>query len=357
MKLDEAIRKYELKREEDLKKVERLREKYDKWLAKKKRELLRAIEKLEKAKPPKKVDERLLQIVETDRRNYVNSIRHALEGIQTIDDLGKRLPDLAKVHVDYGRHVMILFEKDVYAINSLLKELSEGYSEFRAELERTTPPEIDVLGKLEELQMTRKEFLEKQKSLSKLTQELENKRRKLESLLSSEEFTGIDREIREVVSRIRSVELELRSKVSKLQKPLKRMRLGGIADEVAKDSGVALERPDEFLSLLRGVYPKLDGKARKSAEWLAENFEGKLSELSELREKLEELEARRNEMLEGIKPVRDELLTMERELSLLTEEVKKLEKKLLRLEDELKTELKRLEEYLGERIELTSSLP
>ncbi|WP_297515545.1 hypothetical protein [Thermococcus sp.] len=353
MKLKEAIREYELRREEGLKKAEKLRKKYNKWLGKKKKELLNAVGKLETAKPPKNVDERLLQIVEADRRNYVSAMKHAVEGIQSIDDLGKRLPDLAKVHVDYGKHVMILFEKEVYAVNSLLKELSKGYAEFREELEKSVPPEIGVVEKLEELRKAQREFQAKRDALSRLAHKLEEERKKLESLLSSEEFARVEMQIREVSSKIRSIELELRSKVSKLQKPLKRMRLGGIADEVARDSGVALERPKEFLSLLVNVYPRLEGKARKSAEWLLENLEGKLSELSELRRELEGLEAQREELLGSVKPVQDELLAIERELSQLADDVKKLERKLLRIEVELKEELRKLEDYLGEKVEVS----
>jgi len=353
LRLEEAIREYELRREEGLKKAEKLRKKYNKWLGKKKKELLKAVGKLEKAKPPKNVDERLLQIVEADRRNYVSSMRHALEGIQTVDDLGKRLPDLAKVHVDYGKHVMILFEKEVYAVNALLKELSEGYAEFREELEKSVPPEIDVAAKLEELRRAQREFQEKRKALSRLAQELEGERKRLESLLSSEEFARVEEKAREVSAEIRSIELELRSKVSKLQKPLKRMRLGGIADEVARDSGVALEKPKEFLSLLLKVYPRLDGKARKSAEWLMENFEEKLSELNALREQLKKLNERREELLKEVKPVQEELLAIERELSLLADDVRKLERKLSRIEAELREEIEKLGDYLGEKVEVS----
>lgn len=353
MKLEEAILEYERRRKESLKRIEKLRQKYNKWLNKKKKELLKALERLEKAKPPKNVDKRLLQIVEADRRNYTGSMKHVLEGILTVDDLGKRLPDIAKVHVDYGKRVMILFEKEIYAINSILKELSEGYAEFRAELERATPPDIDIAGKLEDLRRVRWELKEKRKALSELSERLENEREKLEVVISSEKFESVDRELREVSSRVRSIELELRSKVSKLQKPLKRMRLGGIADEVAKSSGVALERPEEFLSLLVRVHPRLDGKARKSAEWLLKNFEEKVSELSNLRETLRELEKRREELLVEVKPLQDELDTTERELALLREEVKKLERKLSRIEAELRDELEKLENYLGKKIEVS----
>ncbi|WP_456421981.1 hypothetical protein [Thermococcus sp.] len=353
MRLEEAILEYERRRKESLKRVEKLRQKYNKWLNKKKKELLKALERLEKAKPPKNVDKRLLQIVEADRRNYVGSMRHVLGGILTVDDLGKRLPDIAKVHVDYGKRVMILFEKEIYAINSILKELSEGYAEFRAELERTSPPDINITGKLEELRRVRWELKEKRKSLSELSGRLEKERERLEAVISSEKFESIDREIREISSRVRSIELELRSKVSKLQKPLKRMRLGGIADEVAKNSGVALERPEEFLSLLVRVYPRLDGKARKSAEWLLENFEEKVSELSNLLDTLRELEKKREELLLDVKPLQDELDTTERELVLLREEVKRLERKLSRIEAELRDELEKLEKYLGRKIEVS----
>ncbi len=351
MKLEEAILEYRRRREEGLKKAEKLRGRYNRWLAKKKKELIKAVEKLEKARPPKKVDEKLLQIVEADRRSYVSAMRHALEGIQTIDDLGKRLPDLAKVHLDYGKHVIILFEKEVYSINSLLKELSENYARFVEELKDSLPPEVDVLGKLEELRKAQREFNAKRDRLSKLANELEAERKKLESLLSSEEIAGVEGEVREVSSKIRSLELELRSKVSKLQKPLRRMRLGGIADEVARDSGVALEKPEEFLSLLINVHPRLEGKARKSAEWLLNNLDKKILELEELRQKLKELKAQKAELLEKLKPERERLEDIERELALLGEDVKRLERKLSRIEAELNDELRKLERYLGEKIE------
>ncbi|WP_297072695.1 hypothetical protein [Thermococcus sp.] len=351
MKLEEAIRKYELRREESLRRAEKLRKKYNKWLEKKKRELLKALERLERAKPPKKVDERLLQIVEADRRNYISAMRHALEGIRTMEELGKRLSDISKIHLDYGKHVMILFEKEIYSINSILRELSEGYSEFMKQLMEVLPPKIDVSKKLEELKRTHEEFTEKKKKLIELAGRVEEERKKVEEVLSSKEFRDIEKEINDVSRRIRSIELELRSKVSKLQKPLKRMRLGGIADEVARDSGVALERPEEFISLLQSVYPRLDGKAKKSAEWLLANFESELLEVSKLKKELAELEERKRNVVKSIEPAREELSSLENELALISEELHKLERKLSKIEKELEDELNKLEEYLGEKIE------
>ena len=348
--LRKALEEYERRREEGLKKAEELREKYNRWLAKKKKELLKRISSLEKRKPPKNVDDRLLQRVEVARRSYVSALRRTVEGIGTMEDLGKRLPDVAKLHVDYGRHVMILFEKDVYAINSLLRELGEGYSRYIEELSTAFLPELRVRELLAEIEALSSELKGLEREIAELRKELEEKKKALNSA-SSDGMEDIEAAIEETRAEIRKAEIEVRSKVSKLGKPLKRMRLGGIADEVARDSGVALERPDEFLELLRDVYPKLSGKAKKAADWLLENLEEELERVETLRERLSELNSEEEKRRGKLKPLLEEIEGIEREIQKREAMRAKLEKKRAHLEGELEEEIEKLGSLLGVEIE------
>lgn len=51
--MEDALRKYQLRLEESQKEALKIRKNYQKWLSKKKKELKRAVEKLEKVKPLK----------------------------------------------------------------------------------------------------------------------------------------------------------------------------------------------------------------------------------------------------------------------------------------------------------------
>ncbi|WP_297506345.1 hypothetical protein [Thermococcus sp.] len=350
MSLEKALKEYRRRREESKEKAEKLRGEYNRWLSRKKKEILKKISALEKKKPPKKVDERLLQRVEAERRAYVSALRRALESIEDIEELGKRLPDLGKLHVSHGRHVMVLYEKEVYAINALLKELSEGYARYVEELSSLLLPEVELEKAISELRDVSSRIEELDSEIRAIAEELGRKREELESRMASPEIRETEKEIENLRRELRRREMEVRSKVSKLGKPLKRMRLGGLADEVARNSGLALERPVEFLSLLRSIYPRLDGKAKKAAEWLLENLPAEVERLESLREEIEALEREREKLLEEIKPLEEEIRELERDLREKKAMKEKLERKRAHLEEEIAGEKKKLEELLGVEI-------
>jgi chromosome segregation ATPase len=349
--MEEALRKYRLKYEESKREASKVRNDYNKWLSKKKRELEKALRKLEKAKPPKKVDETLLKLVEADRRTYISAFKRALEGIGDVEALGKRLPELAKIHVDYGKHVMILFEKEVYAVNSILKELDEGYREYLQEIQKRSLPKLEVEEKLEEVKTVNEKLGSINSEIESLLKEILLKREEIEKERQKPEVKRIDEEIKELAARKRKLEMEVRSNVSKIQKPIKRLRMGGLADRLARDSGVAIEKPREVVSLLKTLRPKFEGKPKKSAQWLVENLESSVEELKELERKIMELESQRERMLSRVKSLEEEIKTLERRVAELESERKKLEKLKARLEEEVREDVKILEAALGEKVE------
>ncbi|WP_297501222.1 hypothetical protein [Thermococcus sp.] len=349
--LEKALKEYRRRREEGEKKAERLKREYNRWLSRKKKELLKKISALEKKKPPKKVDERLLQRVEAERKAYVSALRRALESIEDIEDLGKRLSDLSKLHVSHGRHVMVLYEKEVYAVNALLKELSEGYSKYVEELSSLLLPEIELERVISELRDVSSRIGTLDSEINAIEEELEKKKKELDSRMGSPEIEEIKKTIESLRGEQRRIEIEVRSKVSKLGKPLRRMRLGGLADEVARDSGVALERPGEFLSLLRSVYPKLDGKAKKAADWLLKNLSTEVERLGEISGEIETLKKRRKKLLEELKPLEEEIRELKRILRERKALREKLERKRAHLEGEIREEKKRLEDVIGVEVE------
>ncbi|WCN28270.1 hypothetical protein [Thermococcus kodakarensis] len=351
MRMEDALRKYQLRLEESQKEALKIRKNYQKWLSKKKKELKRAVEKLEKVKPPKNVDETLLKIVEADRRAYVSAFKRALEGIQDIEDLGKRLPELGKVHIDYGKHVIILFEKEVLAINSILKEMDEGYREYLQETQRISLPKLEVEEKIEELKTVKEKLSFINSEIESLLEEISLKRKEIEQERQKPEVKSIEGQLENLITKKKKLEMEVRSNVSKIQKTLKRLRMGGLADQLARDSGVALEKPGEVVSLLQTLKPRFEGKARKSVEWLSENLESTVSEIKELDRKIHELRSAMEKELSRAGHLEDEISFLERRTAELESEKKKLEKLKARLEEEIQQEVKLLEKALGEEIE------
>ena len=341
-----------MKLEESKKETLEIKKTYDKWLSKKKRELEKALKKLEKAKPPKKVDENLLKIVETNRKAYVSAFLRDLSRIKTIEDLGENLSPLSKIHVSYGRHVMILFEKEVHAINSILKELDEGYREYLRELAKRSLPEVTIERKLEEL----RRIEEKLNSIESQIEELKNRRAKLREELRREHEREEVREVEEKINRLKSekrkLEIKIRSNVSRTQKTLKRLRLGGIYDQLARDSGVAIENPKEVVNVLRSILPKMGGKARKSAEWLVDNLEHSVEVISGMEREIEELERAKRDMLSKTEEIEREIQKVEEKIRELESEKKKMKRMEERIKRDIIEEKRLLENVLGERIEL-----
>lgn len=352
MKLEQALEEYRKRKRKAERELEKLRSKYDKRLQKRIKEILRRIDSLEKKEIPKNVDENIKRIVSAEKRNYVRALRKALESIRDIDELGKRLPDLAKLHVGHGKYLLILFEKDVYAINKLLKELNEDYVTYYREFLEKNLEDLRIEDLLREEERTKEEVRAAEREKESLEEEVENKKRELDEFYARYGIDKLEEDIKRLHSQIKSYEMEIRSKASKLQKPIKRMRLHEeVAEELVRDSSVALRKPEEVISLLRRIYPKLDGKYKKAAQWLIENLEEKHVAIVESRKKLSELERERDAILHKAEAKRREILELERLIEEKESEIRKLKRQLEHLEKELEKSLEKLEEILGQRIE------
>ncbi|WP_297505174.1 hypothetical protein [Thermococcus sp.] len=352
MKLEQALEEYEKKRKRAEKEVEKIRKKYNKRLEKKIREVLKKIDALEKKEVPKKVDDNIRKIVTAEKKNYVTALRNALSSIDDMDELGKRLPDLAKLHVGHGKYLLIIFEKDVYAINRLLKELNEDYVSYYNELSKKGLPDLRLKEILREEEETREHIQQIEREKQELERKLEAKREELNELYSRHGLRELEENIKSLSSSLRSAEMEVRSKASKLQKPIKRMRLHEpIADELIKDSGVALRKPDELISLLQRIYPRLEGKYKKTAQWLVENLKEKSEAIRRDKERLSELEKKRDEIIARGEAKKKEMWELKRLIEEREAEIRKLRRQLEHLEKELKDGLAKLEEILGQKVE------
>lgn len=352
MKLEQALEEYEKRRNNAKKEVEKIRKRYNKRLEKKLREVLKRIDSLERKEIPKNVDDNIRKIVTAERKSYVTSLRKALESIETMEDLGKRLPDLSKLHVGHGRYLIILFEKDVYAINRLLKELNEEYVNYYEELSKKELKDLEIRKLIEGKEETRRNLSLNERERRDLQKKVEEKKAELEEFYREQGLEELEKSIRELSSRIRKEEIKLRSKASKLQKPVKRMRLHeGIASEFIGDSSVVLKKPEEFISLLQKIYPRLEGKHKKIAQWLIENLPEKSRAIKDNRKKLAELERKREQIIRDAEARKKEIHELERLIEEKEAEIKKLKRQLEHLEEELEKSLRKLEEILGEKIE------
>ncbi|NJE61547.1 hypothetical protein [Thermococcus sp. 21S7] len=352
MRLERALDEYEKRKKKAEKEVEKVRKKYREHLKKKIREILKKIDSLEKKDVPGNVDDNIKKIVIAEKKNYVTALRNALASIETMDDLGKRLPDLAKLHVGHGKYLLLIFEKDVYAINRLLKELNEDYVKYYNELGRKGLPDLRVRELISEVEKTKENIATAEREKLELGRELKEKERELDEFYREHGLQRLEEDIKNLSSSLRTAEMEVRSKASKLQKPIKRMRLHEpIADELVGDSSVALRKPDEFISLLQRLYPRLDGKYRKTAQWLMENLKERADAIEREREKLSELERKRDRILADGDARKKEIWEIQRLIEEKEAEIRKLKRKLEHLERELDESLARLEEILGESIE------
>jgi len=169
LRLEQALEEYERRRKKAAREAEKLEKKYNKRLEKRIKELLKRIDELERRKIPKDVDGNIRKIVTAERKNYVTALRNALGGIDNMETLGKRLPDLAKLHVGHGKYLLIIFEKDVYAINRLLKELNDEYVRYYNELAGKGLEEVRVRETLKEIEETTKLIERTEKELNELT--------------------------------------------------------------------------------------------------------------------------------------------------------------------------------------------
>ena len=342
MELKNLLKKYESLRAEREEKIEKVREEYFRRTRALIREILDGLEELEKKEPPEKVDPHLLKIALRERNAYVSTLRRILESVSSMEDLGRKLGELSKLHVGHGRYLLAIFEKEVYRINRLLKELGELYAEYSAEVAKLKLPEVDPARTFEEIERTRE-------AIEKLEAELERVRKRLSELENApsndDELERISRERKSLEVKARTLETEIRSKASKLQKPLKRMRLPE-ANPFLSDSSYAVEHPEEFLELVKKVYPSLDGKSRKAADWILKNFPAKIGELQNAKAELSEI-ARREAELAGSSSLRlKEIEDLRRRADELKDELRKLRGRLGSLEEQLRKEIELLERVL-----------
>ncbi len=349
--MEQALERYEKIKREREHELEKIRKKYNKRLKKDLKELLKKLDDLEKKKIPKNVDERIKRVLEGERKSYVSSLRTALTSIETMEDLGKRLPDLSKFHVGHGKYLLEIFDEEVYTINRLLKGLSEDYASYYQEVSEKGLEDIDVNSLLEEIREVKAAIGNAREERDKLRTLTGQKREELNRLQEGKGLPDLESSIDVLSGEIRKMEIEIRSKASKLQKPIKRMRLGGFADEFARDSGLAIEEPERTLELLKSVKPKLEGKYRKTAEWMLKNLPERTEIIKKKRTELEKLQEKKDEILEETASKEKEIWEIERLIEEKEDEIRRLKRHLEHLERELEESLKKIEEVLGEKIE------
>lgn len=349
MELERALKRYDslkTRRENELMVI---RESYFKRARDIVDEILSRLEEFEVKKPPGKVDPHLLKIVLRERSAYVSTLRRILGTISSMDDLGRKLAEMSKLHIGYGRYLIALFEKDVYRINRLLKELGELYSEYSAEIMRKTLPKIDIRGTLREIEEVKKEISQIEEELKTLKRTLSELKRTPEG---DEELLKEALQSREALEvKVRTIKIEIRSKASKLQKPIKRMRIPEAAPFL-RDSSYAIENPYEFLKLVERVYPNLDGKGKKAAEWLIKNLQPKVEEIREIEGELSRVKQRVEELKSRYLDRREEARRIEERIIHLQEELRKQRNWLGSLEERLREEVEALEHVIGKSIEL-----
>ncbi len=334
MELKRLLKLYEELKAEREEKIWRTREEYLRRARVLIREILDGLEELEKKEPPENVDPHLLKIALRERSAYVSTLRRILESVSSMDDLGRKLGELSKLHVGHGRYLLTIFEKEVYRINRLLKELGELYAEYSTEVAKPKLPEVDPDRTFKEIERTRE-------AIGKLEADLERVRKRLSELenvpANEDKMELISRERKSLEVKVRTLETEIRSKASKLQKPLKRMRLPEAAPFL-RDSSYAVEHPGEFLELVKKAYPNLDGKSRKAADWILKNFPAKIEELQMIKAELLRIKEREAELMASSSGRLRELESLRRRAHEIEDELKKLHHRLEFLEEELQRE-------------------
>jgi len=352
LKLEQALREYERRIEKLKKERTKIEEKYLKKLDKNKKEVLKRIEVLEQREIPRDVDDRIKKIVGAEKRMYVSTLRRMLEKVGSMEDFGKLLPELSKLHVSHGKYLLILFEKDVYAINRILKRMSEEYQEYLKKISETQIPSIDIEAIENEREKISREINLLIDERRDIETSIEQRKKELEKFYREADLENIEKEIKELERELKKDEVELRSKISKLQKPIKRMRTGEeIARRIIENSYYGVEHPNEFLSFLMHIYPRLEGKYRKTAEWLLENLKDRAEEIRKVKKKLSELINEREEILSDGRDIQEEIELLKRKLGEKEEQITKLRERLEKLEMEYDESIRRLEALLGKKIE------
>ncbi|WP_048152562.1 hypothetical protein [Palaeococcus ferrophilus] len=354
MRLERALRELEKLEEKNEKKRKKLHDEYFKKAGRILKGIRKEISGLEREKLPKKVDERLARIVENERRAYITTFANLLGRVEGMDDIGRFLPEFSKFHVGHGRYLLEFFEKRVYKINRLLRDLSALYAEYLEALEKLPHTEVpDVESKLSRMGELRRDIGRLEGEIGRLRVEEESLKEELSRARESAGIGALEERVRTLRSELSSKEMGVVSALSSLKKPLKRARLGGDAfNAFMADTRFALKEPEAVRKLIEeglnsGYFSgKYELKAREALKAL-----DLVPELRERREALlaaeGELNARRKEVEEfevKLRHLRESIERKERELERLREEME-------RLEEQLNEAISRIEDILGERIE------
>ena len=232
MRLREALREYERKKENIKKQRQRTKAKYTESSKEIILKIFKNLERLEKKEIPKNVDSQLARIVKVERERYITALRNMLQKIESIEDVEKILPEISKVHVAHGRHLLLVFEREIYEINALLKALSKEYSAYLEEINKNIE-DVKIKELLKELEDLRNHIKEEELSKEKLVIHLEELQKQIKELEDKPEFKALRESEEKLKREISQKEINIRSKISKLQKPIKRMRL---PDRIAENS-------------------------------------------------------------------------------------------------------------------------
>jgi len=351
LRLERALEEYERIKNERRRELEKIKKEYNRRLKKELKEILKELDELEKKRIPKGVDERIKRVLEGERRSYVSSLRTTLKSIESMDDLGKRLPDISKFHIGHGKYLLEVFEKEVYSINKLLKRLSEEYGSYYTEISTKELGDVDIKALREDISHVMRAIDETRDERKRLEEILYRKRRELETLRKNMGLEELEEKINNLSSEIKRLEMEIRSRASKLQKPIKRLRLGGFADEFSRDSSLAVREPEKTLKLVKERLPNFEGKQKKAAEWLIKYLPEKITEIREKRRILKSLEEKRNLILDQTSSKEKEIWEIERLIQEKEGEIRRLKRRLEHLEREFNDAIEKIETILGESIE------
>lgn len=124
--------------------------------------------------------------------------------------------------------------------------MDEGYREYLQETQRISLPKLEVEEKIEELKTVKEKLSFINSEIESLLEEISLKRKEIEQERQKPEVKSIEGQLENLITKKKKLEMEVRSNVSKIQKTLKRLRMGGLADQLARDSGVALEKPGKW---------------------------------------------------------------------------------------------------------------
>jgi len=351
LRLREALQEYEKKKENIKKQRQRTKAKYTKSSKEIILKIFKNLERLEKKEIPKNVDSQLARIVKVERERYITALRNMLQKIESIEDVEKILPEISKVHVAHGRHLLLVFEREIYEINALLKALSKEYSAYLEEINKDIE-DVKIKELLKELEDLRNHIKEEELSKEKLMIHLEELQKQIKELEDKPEFKALRESEEKLKREISRKEINIRSKISKLQKPIKRMRLPDrIAREFSKDSACAIHHPGEFLELLSRIENKLDKKYKRTAEWAKTSLAKESQELVSMKEELAKIEKELSSIVREEEAKKREIEELKRKIREKEEKIKSFKKKIEELEEELKKSISKLERILGERIE------